>query len=371
MTTTTPGSTLPLLAPDLTVTSIFVGTEPRYFTVHKNLLCHYSNYFRAAYDSGMKEAHEHRFVLTDDVDPAAVSTLITWMYTGMIPLSLGSEYDGSDEEYVEGDDHSDTTDSDAGDEPNSEMTPEEEEFYIAINNNLRDRHSSLELALPDRWEVMRQHWHGQEVLELDDGDDSNGKSLPKMQGNEYGFWSSMHQGRPEQHYFLAVDPYATEGTEATDQSVHPGGPLANNPSALPSFATVITAFENLPSTSKLRLWMVHVFAYEWDPEMDSPKEVALRDFLPKEFLLEMALVNARRLPRRLSGETALLDADLCYFHDHVTHDQMVQCRTKRGVIVGEEDDEEEDDDDDVDVEGGDGESSEESGDEEDIAMDGA
>ena len=64
--------------------------------------------------------------------------------------------------------------------------------------------------------------------------------------------------------------------------------------ALPPFDVVAHAFENLPSGSALRQWLLHVFAYRWSPYADTQEERAARDRLPRDFLLELAIILAER-----------------------------------------------------------------------------
>ncbi|KAF2642245.1 hypothetical protein P280DRAFT_260688 [Massarina eburnea CBS 473.64] len=54
------------------------------FQIHKALLTHHSEYFRAALQGEWKEA-EDRVVVLDDVEPDVFGIFATWLYTGKVP----------------------------------------------------------------------------------------------------------------------------------------------------------------------------------------------------------------------------------------------------------------------------------------------
>ena len=57
-----------------------VGLEKQAFSIHKDLLCFYSDYFRGAFDSGFKEAVEGKLSLPTE-DPAVFDIFNGFIYT--------------------------------------------------------------------------------------------------------------------------------------------------------------------------------------------------------------------------------------------------------------------------------------------------
>lgn len=64
--------------------------------------------------------------------------------------------------------------------------------------------------------------------------------------------------------------------------------------ALPSYAFVIKAYENLPMGSELLLWLIDAFAHRWSPAGDTPEDRETRDELPRDFLFDLACALAER-----------------------------------------------------------------------------
>lgn len=60
--------------------TIIVGKEKKAYTLHKDLLCFYSDYFRAALNGNFKEATERKLELLD-VDTSLFDAFQVWVYT--------------------------------------------------------------------------------------------------------------------------------------------------------------------------------------------------------------------------------------------------------------------------------------------------
>lgn len=60
---------------------ILVGQDETPFSIHKDLLCHYSSYFRAALNGGFEEAAKNEIKLLDE-DPQIFNVFLEWLYTG-------------------------------------------------------------------------------------------------------------------------------------------------------------------------------------------------------------------------------------------------------------------------------------------------
>jgi hypothetical protein len=60
-----------------------VGGQAQTFLIHKDLFCHKSPYFRAAFDGAFKKGVEQKLEL-DDVEPQTFAPLAAWVYTGTI-----------------------------------------------------------------------------------------------------------------------------------------------------------------------------------------------------------------------------------------------------------------------------------------------
>jgi hypothetical protein len=62
-----------------------VGSQGKAYVVHKDLLCHYSKYFSAAFNGLFKEAQEKELKLAE-VEPRVFDTVMGWLYTQHLDL---------------------------------------------------------------------------------------------------------------------------------------------------------------------------------------------------------------------------------------------------------------------------------------------
>ncbi|KAG9747683.1 hypothetical protein KCU73_g7285, partial [Aureobasidium melanogenum] len=60
--------------------TLIIGKEKKAYTLHKDLLCFYSDYFRAAFNGSFKEAAERKLELPD-VDEDVFEEFQLWLYT--------------------------------------------------------------------------------------------------------------------------------------------------------------------------------------------------------------------------------------------------------------------------------------------------
>jgi hypothetical protein len=65
---------------------ISIGPDKKIYTVHKDLICHYSEYFRTAYNGRWKEAEGG--VALDDVEPEVFNIFIHWLYAQTLPKGV-------------------------------------------------------------------------------------------------------------------------------------------------------------------------------------------------------------------------------------------------------------------------------------------
>ncbi|KAF2635856.1 hypothetical protein P280DRAFT_522630 [Massarina eburnea CBS 473.64] len=69
--------------------NIIVGAEKKRFLIHKDIICHHSEYFRVAFNGEWKEADDKDVVL-EDVDAGMFGIFVSWLYTSKLPY--GSDW---------------------------------------------------------------------------------------------------------------------------------------------------------------------------------------------------------------------------------------------------------------------------------------
>lgn len=65
------------------VVKISIGPEKKLYTIHKDLICHHSEYFRAAYNGRWKESEDG--VELEDVEPEVFGIFVHWLYLQRMP----------------------------------------------------------------------------------------------------------------------------------------------------------------------------------------------------------------------------------------------------------------------------------------------
>jgi hypothetical protein len=65
------------------IVKIYVGSENTPWVLHENVICHYSNFFRKAFQGNFLEASKKKITLGED-DPVVFGHLVDWIYTGSL-----------------------------------------------------------------------------------------------------------------------------------------------------------------------------------------------------------------------------------------------------------------------------------------------
>lgn len=73
-----------------TIVTVKVDPYAEPFSIHKDLLCHYSGYFRGCFSGKFKEADEKEVTLSE-VEPSIFRIFLHWLYTQKILFEDGTE----------------------------------------------------------------------------------------------------------------------------------------------------------------------------------------------------------------------------------------------------------------------------------------
>ncbi|KAI4641159.1 hypothetical protein J4E93_008037 [Alternaria ventricosa] len=65
------------------IVTIFIGPEKKRYNIHKDIICHHSEYFRAAFNGRWKESDEG--VTLEDVEVDVFNLFVHWLYAEEIP----------------------------------------------------------------------------------------------------------------------------------------------------------------------------------------------------------------------------------------------------------------------------------------------
>lgn len=353
----------PRLLLDAQITCILVGPDKQKFSVHKALLCDRTEYFRSAYNTGLKEAQEHLFTV-EDIESAIFAVFVTWLYTSDIflspswasPLQLEREA-GSSTRSIEGphiDDSeprcSEDDDADDEDYENDEVWPEysDDDEPPELEDGSLER-QKIWCLIRFNGEAIDLDTHGLEVLlKLTEDQPHHGEYRSKWEQILVDKQNAINQNAdegPEGHQpkslfttlielYILADRFGAQAlrikiiTHLHDQRRRQKKIRAV--ASLPTFHDVARAFENLLPSSPLRFWLIDVFAYDWDPTADTATQVADRELLPKDFLIPVLTLNSSRLQHPGTMETPPFDLDLCYYHQHETWEELKACREERG-----------------------------------------
>ncbi|KAF7196076.1 hypothetical protein HII31_02477 [Pseudocercospora fuligena] len=324
-----------------TGTKLIVGPEKIKFELPKSLLVEKSGYFRAAYKTHMKEASENTFTITD-VDEEHFEKLVNWFETGEMELESNAdeEFDHhgnySCEEYS-------AYDSDTG------LDYEDDSF---IEDELRERLPGYDApgTLPplvpvprDLQFIQRIFREVQSMLDLDAYQlDVVIKLLGPYQHDDWrGEFDFVDECRELLRKKLAIEPdvllvgdalpFADEGKAEVDAEaerelkiydslidiyiladrfdiqelridimnelqahLHELTLRPNSGQSLPKFETVNKAYENLPGSSDLLLWLVHAYSTYWISGADREDQVVAKEQLPAEFSLSVMTTIAEK-----------------------------------------------------------------------------
>jgi hypothetical protein len=84
--------------------TLIVGKEKKAYILHKNLLCLYSDYFRAAFNGQFKEATERKLELPD-VETSLFDEFQVWLYTRELQGPPGLQFRFLTDMWILGDQH--------------------------------------------------------------------------------------------------------------------------------------------------------------------------------------------------------------------------------------------------------------------------
>lgn len=121
----------------------------------------------------------------------------------------------------------------------------------------------------------------------------------------------------------------------------------NTGQSLPKFETISKAYENLPPSSDLLLWLVHAYAFYWVPSTDRKDQAVVRAGLPSEFLLDVITTIVEKsycgLAEVDDDEEMPEYQDICNCHKHESEDERIR---RERADEGEDKNEDEEDEDD-------------------------
>ncbi|KAI4919366.1 hypothetical protein J4E90_001499 [Alternaria incomplexa] len=65
------------------IVTIFIGPEKKRYNIHKDVICHHSEYFRTAYNGRWKESDEG--VTLEDIEVEVFNIFVHWLYAQTLP----------------------------------------------------------------------------------------------------------------------------------------------------------------------------------------------------------------------------------------------------------------------------------------------
>lgn len=320
---------------DPIVTTLLIGPDQRCFDVHKSILCHYSGYFRRAYESPARteETELHLFVLGDG-DGDVFSALVSWMHTGMVfpkeesrdflvrmgverPAVVGGEQQ-QQSEGEESDNEHEEEDEDEGKSP-KKLIIEKRRTTIERPRRRARRRAHLRATihprhLPTHAPRRRSRRPGPRPTPRahPTGRITNPRTLargkveadpPKKEASEEDNNSGEVPSICEAFdiitdlYLLATRLEVPLLRREILENMH--AEVRRDPPVLPFLSTVARGFESLHESDELRELMVRVFAYGGSG-IWMEGGLAEREGLPREFLVGVIRLMARRLEE--SGE---------------------------------------------------------------------
>ncbi|KAI4629083.1 uncharacterized protein J4E87_003344 [Alternaria ethzedia] len=222
------------------IVTIFVGYEKKRYNIHKDIICHHSEYFRTAFNGRWKESDEG--VTLEDVDPEVFNLFVHWLYAQALPNNAKSILRLAEET-----------------DPVYPMHPS------------RGYHA---------WElVLKCGMFGDRFL------------TPAFHHLAHNTFVNVQFG---------------EGVDGGASGV--------------SYATIIWAFDNLPSDSLILAMMVDLQCTAWNEEQDDEEEKSHLSQLPNEFLVAVMLKQNKI---RVCDETTELSA--CDYHLHESEEKKKAC----------------------------------------------
>jgi len=98
---------------------------------------------------------------------------------------------------------------------------------------------------------------------------------------------------------------------------------------LPTYETVIEAFELFPETSPICKFLVDIYCERFRPSYGDDQEKQLRSKLPHEFLVNCLKSSELRSYAGGDGDPCKLDP--CDYHEHFNTQERVKCELRREV----------------------------------------
>ncbi|KAK3718709.1 hypothetical protein LTR37_004928 [Vermiconidia calcicola] len=327
---------------DPAMTTILVGPDEAKFAVHTALLCRSTKYFRSAYRSQMKEAIDSIFRFDESIAVYSHTTPASQEHTGGDTDSdADSEYAASEDE-SEWRGHSEASEEDDDDDDDDSATAEHDET------------SHMELDLSEEQNAITNHLNVTE--EAGDLNIHQLETLLRLCQNSYvsadlqqfkDKWQRILQQKiadPNHRkttftglidLFILADRFDVHALRMKTidllHRVRESQKIVTPWESLPSFEDVSKAFANLPATSPLRAWLVHVYANSWNPGADSEVSRAMRERLPKDFVMDVMIVNTSIL-NGAGGRRGLpmYERELCSYHEHGSLEDVKACRKEQG-----------------------------------------
>ncbi|KXT15491.1 hypothetical protein AC579_3378 [Pseudocercospora musae] len=389
------GEVDPAVFLDPNVTTIVAGSDRSRYAVHKALLCQKSGYFATAYNTSMKESSEDEFTISD-VPDHAFRTLISWLYTGRVFLNpgqkstlagalapsdtcdeagvtkgtseenAGPEYDNlgsdGDDSNIDGDyDDSDREDSDGSDDEmdhESDCEDEESRANEAAHASFDPQSEAFKIS-----GIFRGFSKAFELdtyqlsclVRLYEGSEAHHSfvnkckrmlknKLEKTVVDTVVLPPNIGQQEEIEIYDRLVDIYIlADRFDIQDLRINIMNIFQKHQAeqehhltdcTSPNLATISKACENLPSTSDLRLWLVHRMAFE------CPTEATELHALPKDFLVDVLATIAQNVKCLWTKGDLPKYQDQCLCHAHQSLDEV-----KRRMVNGAGDEGEKDDED--------------------------
>ena len=99
---------------------------------------------------------------------------------------------------------------------------------------------------------------------------------------------------------------------------------------LPTYETVIEAFELFPETSPICKFLVDIYCDGFRPSCDNDQEKQLRSKLPHKFLVNCLLKSSEL--RHAVGDGDPCELDPCDYHEHFNIQERVKCELRKEVM---------------------------------------
>jgi len=258
------------------VVKISIGPDKKMYNVHKNLICHHSEYFRTAYNGHWKEAEDG--VALDDINPAVFNIFVHWLYAQEVPSAAAGLF------------------RIAGVTPKEEIMLKKESHSLAIKAYVfGDR------FMASRFKCLLNNWYV----------DEKQTAAPYYEDVIYAF-SHLKGAVAFGDRFVA-----TEFEKAAHNYF-----ITQTGANLILYELVIYAYKHLREDNRILDNMVDTQSCLWSDE-DTDDEVAQRSSLPVRFLVD---VMRRQLEFRHGPDTwDEDDFDLCTYHLHDSPAERLEC----------------------------------------------